>query len=106
MNLVALSFRYINRKRDGNAAPVFDEFEPGNKRHPFLKYAIPSSVTMTPGDCLYVPVYWYHSVSSSAGRTVSINWWRMPKHEKMLDLERLFCGFGEANVEAARAKCH
>lgn len=96
MFLVFNACRYIDRKSHGNAAPVYDE------SHNLAKYAIPFKASIGRGDCLYLPVYWYHSVFSSAGRTVSINYWRMPKHEKMLDLEGLFCG----HSSQSRAKCH
>jgi hypothetical protein len=96
-------YMYIDRRKEGNGASVFDE---NNQDHPISKYAIPTRISLSTGDCLYLPVYWYHSVSTGKDRTISINWWRSPKREKMLDLEHLFCGHKEALVQAARAKCN
>eukprot|EP00980_Cylindrotheca_fusiformis_P028385 scaffold22596_cov131-Cylindrotheca_fusiformis.AAC.14 len=101
-------YMYIDREVDGNGAPVFDHDQSPTLQgqYPLSKYAIPTRVTLEPGDCLYVPVYWYHSVESSSDRTISINWWRMPTRSKMLDLEHLFCGHNESSALAARAKCN
>mmetsp|Transcript_36136 Transcript_36136/g.53899 ORF Transcript_36136/g.53899 Transcript_36136/m.53899 type:complete len:204 (+) Transcript_36136:1034-1645(+) len=100
-------YMYINRKEEGNGAPVFDNSgSSGDGSFPLSKYAIPTRVSLSPGDCLYLPVYWYHSVESSQDRTISVNWWRMPERQKMMDLEHIFCGHSEASTAAARAKCH
>lgn len=99
-------YMYINRNEEGNGASVFDNFgsSDGQQSFPLSKYALPTRVSLSPGDCLYLPVYWYHSVESSEDRTISINWWRMPDRFKMIDLEHIFCGHNEAST--ARAKCH
>lgn len=101
-------YMYINRKQEGNGASVFDNTgsKDNQQSFPLSKYAIPIRVSLSPGDCLYLPVYWYHSVKSSEDRTISINWWRMPDRSKMMDLEHLFCGHSEASTTAARATCH
>jgi len=88
---------YVDRPKHGNASPVTTQ-----KKFPLSKFAIPSTVTLHPGDCLYLPVYWYHAVSTSAHRTISINWWRRPDHLKMSALESFFCG---RENELGRAKC-
>lgn len=104
----ATLYMYIDRKKNGNGASVFDNLESPmhQENYPMSKYAIPIRVSLEPGDCLYVPVYWYHSVESSKDRTISINWWRMPARSKMLDLEHMFCGHKEASAVEARAKCN
>mmetsp|Transcript_30864 Transcript_30864/g.46851 ORF Transcript_30864/g.46851 Transcript_30864/m.46851 type:complete len:351 (+) Transcript_30864:74-1126(+) len=89
---------YVDRPKHGNASPVTTD----NNNFPLSKFAIPSTATLHPGDCLYVPVYWYHSVLTSAHRTISINWWKRPDHHKMSVLEKLFCG---REGELSRAKC-
>lgn len=93
---------YADRTKYGNGSPVPPD-ELSFEKFPMSKYALSFIVELQQGDCLYLPVYWYHSVTSSADRTVSINWWRKPQRNKMVVLEGLFCGndhFG------ARAKCH
>lgn len=93
-------YLYIDRSVHGNFSPVNPE-GPG-PNHPMAKFALPSTVTLSTGDCLYLPVYWYHTVTSSEERTISINWWRSPNTQKMSMLESIFCGrkdFGAA------AKC-
>ena len=92
---------YVNRAKHGNGSPVPPD-EPSNKEFPMARYALPSVVQLEKGDCLYLPVYWYHSVTSSADRTISINWWRKPSRNKMVVLEGLFCGNDEFG---ASAKC-
>lgn len=82
---------YADRTKYGNGSPVPPD-EPSGKEFPMAKYALPTIVQLEKGDCLYLPVYWYHSVTSSADRTVSINWWRKPVRNKMVTLEGLFCG--------------
>lgn len=101
-------YMYINRREQGNGASVFDNTGSKDRRQsfPLSKYAIPTRVSLSPGDCLYLPVYWYHSVESSEHRTISINWWRMPDRSKMIDLEHIFCGHSEESASAARATCH
>ena len=68
-------------------------------------FALPSFVTLQPGDCLYVPVYWYHTVTSSEERTVTINWWRSPDRQKMGRLEGMFCDKEGYAARGAAAKC-
>lgn len=94
---------YADRTKYGNGSPVPPD-EPSYKEFPMSKYALPSVVELEQGDCLYLPVYWYHSVSTlSPDRTISINWWRKPERNKMVVLEAFFCG---NNNFGASAKCH
>lgn len=104
----AALYMYIDRKQDGNGAPVFDNRDSATRQetHPMARYAIPTSVVLEQGDCLYLPVYWHHSVESSKDRTISINWWRMPARSKMLDLEHMYCGHQGSSASEARAKCN
>jgi hypothetical protein len=78
-------FLYIDRARHGNGSPVPPAYSSSRASassdklsFPLFKYALPVIVTLNPSDCLYVPVYWYHSVVSSEEQTVSINYWRSP----------------------------
>ena len=90
-------YLYIDRSVHGNFSPANPE-DPGSN-HPLAKFALPSTVTLSTGDCLYLPVYWYHTGTSSDERTISINWWRSPNTQKMFMLESIFCGrkdFGAA----------
>ena len=93
-------YLYINRSVHGNFSPANPQ-DP-DPHYPMAKFALPSTVTLSAGDCLYLPVYWYHTVTSSEERTISINWWRSPNTQKMSMMESIFCGrkdFGAA------AKC-
>lgn len=92
---------YADRTKYGNGSPVPPD-EPSFKEFPMAKYALPIIVQLDQGDCLYLPVYWYHSVTTSAERTVSINWWRKPVRNKMITLEGLFCG---KNQHGSSATC-
>ena len=93
-------YLYIDRSVHGNFSPA----NPTNPdpNHPMAKFALPSMVTLSVGDCLYLPVYWYHTVTSSNERTISINWWRSPNTQKMSVLESIFCGRKDYG---AGAKC-
>lgn len=95
---------YVDRSKYGNGSPIITGHE--NKQFPMAKYALPSTVRLQVGDCLYLPVYWYHTVSSHE-RTLSINWWRMPNENKMQLLERMFCRHidEDETVSSARTKC-
>ena len=93
-------YLYADRSIFGNGSPVIPS-NPGPD-HPLAKYALASHVSLQPGDCLYLPVYWYHTVTSSDERSISINWWRRADHEKMKMLENLFCG---EESYGAEAKC-
>ena len=93
-------YLYIDRSVHGNFSPANPEDPEPN--HPMAKFALPSTVTLATGDCLYLPVYWYHTVTSSEERTVSINWWRSPNTQKMSMLESIFCGRKDFG---AGAKC-
>jgi len=93
-------YLYIDRSVHGNFAPA-NPVDPG-PNHPMAKFALPSSVTLSVGDCLYLPVYWYHTVTSYEERTISINWWRSPSTQKMSVLESIFCGRQDYG---AGAKC-
>ena len=93
-------YLYIDRSVHGNFSPA-NPTNPG-PNHPMAKFALPSMVTLSVGDCLYLPVYWYHTVTSSDERTISINWWRSPNTQKMSMLESIFCGRKDYG---AGAKC-
>jgi len=93
-------YLYIDRSAHGNFAPANPE-DPG-PNHPMAKFALASTAVLSTGDCLYLPVYWYHTVTSSEERTISINWWRSPNTKKMSMLESIFCG---RNDYGAGAKC-
>ena len=93
-------YLYINRSVHGNFSPA-NPTNPG-PNHPMAKFALSSIVTLSVGDCLYLPVYWYHTVTSSDERTISINWWRSPNTQKMSMLESIFCGRQD---HGAGAKC-
>ena len=93
-------YLYADRSVYGNGSPVIPS-HPGPD-HPLAKYALASHAALRPGDCLYLPVYWYHTVTSSDERSISINWWRNADHKKMTTLENLFCG---RESYGAEAKC-
>ena len=93
-------YLYIDRSVHGNFSPS-NPTKP-SPNHPMAKFALPSIVTLSVGDCLYLPVYWYHTVTSSDERTISINWWRSPNTQKMSMLESIFCGKQDFG---AGAKC-
>ena len=93
-------YLYINRSVHGNFSPA-NPTNPG-PNHPMAKFALSSIVTLSVGDCSYLPVYWYHTVTSSDERTISINWWRSPNTQKMSMLESIFCGRQD---HGAGAKC-
>ena len=98
-------FLYIDRSKHGNGSPIIGGSVGGgdyDDDYPMAKYALASHISLGPGDCLYLPVYWYHTVTSPADRSISINFWRSPDKTKMRILESIFCGkenFG------AQAKC-
>lgn len=96
-------YLYVDRARHGNGSPVSPS-DPG-RDFDMAAFALPSFVTLQPGDCLYVPVYWYHTVTSSEERTVTINWWRSPDRQKMGRLEGMFCDKEGYAARGAAAKC-
>ena len=59
---------------------------------PLSKYATPSEAVLSPGDCAYVPVYWFHYVETSRVPAVALNLWRRPDPEKKDAVGRLLCG--------------
>lgn len=92
---------YADRTKYGNGSPVPPD-EPSYEQFPMAQYALPFIVQLDEGDCLYLPVYWYHAVQTSSDRTVSINWWRNPSRHKMVTLEGLFC---QKNPYGSAARC-
>ncbi|CAK0907438.1 unnamed protein product, partial [Prorocentrum cordatum] len=95
--LVAAAVLYVNQTEHGNASPVslFELRERGGEppqEFPLARYAVPSAVTVRAGDCLYIPIYWFHEVLGSAEVTISLNWWRQPDPGKKDILGRLLCG--------------
>lgn len=101
---------YVDRSKYGNASPVNNHPHEKNVQqqqqqsyyYPLFRYALPVTVDLHVGDCLYLPVYWYHTVISSQDSTISINWWRVPHRQKMMVLENVFCDKYEY---ASKAKC-
>lgn len=83
---------YFNQKEYGNVSPVPPDEDEKRENYPMAKYALSSKVRLEPGDCLYLPIYWFHGVRSSKDRTISINWWRRPKGKKKDTIGKLMCG--------------
>ena len=81
--------------RTGNTSPVLhDDTDPDGweEKWPLAKYATPSEVALAPGDCAYIPIYWFHYVETSDSPAVALNWWRKAEEGKKDVLGRLLCG--------------
>lgn len=92
---------YLDAKEYANTSPIEDH---GDLvlTYPMAKYALPVTVTLYAGDCLYLPIYWFHSVESSPDdpRSISVNWWRQPNVVKKDIIGRLLCGQAHRTASA------
>ena len=62
-----------------NYSPV--EFvDPDYEKYPLFKKAYVRTVHIAPGDCLYVPSYYWHQVGSSPGVSIGIATWYGAHH--------------------------
>merc|ERR1712190_137782 len=85
---------YSDSKRDGNTSPVPIDLpvEQWVDKYPLAQYALPVLANLEPGDCMFLPIYWFHQVESAAARTISVNWWREPSKERKDIIGKLLCG--------------
>eukprot|EP00038_Savillea_parva_P004477 m.138187 g.138187 ORF g.138187 m.138187 type:complete len:375 (-) comp11480_c0_seq4:92-1216(-) len=84
---------YSHADRDGNTSPVpLDLPDVVRTTYPMARFVPHMSVTLQQGDCLFLPVYWYHQVEAAPTRTISINWWRVPDRSRKDTMGRLLCG--------------
>ena len=84
-------------------SPVEEEQEDIYIKYPMARYALPVRVKLHAGDCLYIPVYWFHEVITRSGvRCMSVNWWRHPEQSKKDAIGQLLCG---QSHRKASAKC-
>ena len=89
----ASALLYSHEERDGNTSPVrLDQPDEIDRRFPLAKYLLPLEATLRPGDCLLVPVYWFHQVESATERTISVNYWRQPDAKRKDIIGKLLCG--------------
>eukprot|EP00040_Diaphanoeca_grandis_P022960 m.124234 g.124234 ORF g.124234 m.124234 type:complete len:389 (+) comp29048_c0_seq1:108-1274(+) len=101
--IIASAVLYSHSDRDGNTSPVpLTDAKAIAANFSMAKYAHPITVTLHAGDCLYLPLYWYHTVSSAPQRTISVNYWRVPSKLKKEVVGRLLCG--SRNKQSAK-KC-
>jgi len=61
------TFKFLNVFSVDGAAPDYDQ-------HPRFRDAHPLECTVEPGDLLFVPYLWLHSVSAMGGTSISVNW--------------------------------
>eukprot|EP00039_Didymoeca_costata_P016770 m.305189 g.305189 ORF g.305189 m.305189 type:complete len:204 (+) comp16446_c4_seq39:706-1317(+) len=99
--LTSSALLYGDQKQYGNGSPLTFKMDgtlvpddmAEEKRYNLMKYVSSSRVTLYPGDCLYIPIFWYHQVFSLGYElTVSLNYWRTPNKGKKDDVGRLLCG--------------
>lgn len=64
-------------------------------RYPLYRHARPQTVDLVPGDMLYLPIFWWHSVSGSFERNMLINWWT-EVHPKKAEIGDGFGYYGPA----------
>jgi len=101
--ITSAALLYIDAEQYGNTSPIENESEDIHQRYPMAQYALPVRVTLYAGDCLYLPIYWFHSVETGLGvRSISVNWWRRPDERKKEIIGRLLCG---QSHRKASAKC-
>jgi len=53
---------------------------------------------MEAGDCLYIPVSWYHHVDSTGSRNIAANFWWFPRSEKIPAIGK--CGYIDKPLKA------
>eukprot|EP01047_Picozoa_sp_COSAG01_P028564 COSAG01_NODE_1924_length_8886_cov_6.780699_2_plen_338_part_00 len=91
--LHASALLYSHEERDGNTSPVsLDQPEETAKRFPLARFVSPFEVVLHPGDCLVIPVYWYHQVESAPERTISVNYWRVVDKARKDIMGKMLCG--------------
>jgi jumonji domain-containing protein 7 len=57
-------------------------------RYPNYRHAKPLTVTLEPGDALFVPALWWHEVVSEVGEdglNIAVNYWYKAHSEGLLD---------------------
>ena len=70
------------------------------REYPMARFALPVKTTLQPGDCMFLPVYWFHQVES-IGRSISVNYWRTVKPaERKEAIGKFLCG--HTNRRAAK----
>lgn len=77
----------------GNASPV-DVDDPGAtaRDFPLFKHALARRCTLHAGEALYLPMYWFHRVRSSPGRTASLAYFSRGAPEKKRFFQKILCG--------------
>mmetsp|Transcript_29147 Transcript_29147/g.70967 ORF Transcript_29147/g.70967 Transcript_29147/m.70967 type:complete len:96 (-) Transcript_29147:34-321(-) len=73
-----------------------DAAAPDFRRHPRFAEVLPSGdsedaaryvemiAVLQRGDCLFIPAFWFHHVTSGAGRSQAVNFWYRP-HSRSLE---------------------
>ena len=54
---------------------------PDYKRYPLLEKAVIKTIHIGPGDCMYIPAYYFHQVASSPGVTIGVATFFKPYHQ-------------------------
>lgn len=65
-----------------------DDDDVDDETFPRFRDATCYEITLDPGDILYVPGYWWHSVMSH-GRSIALSWVRLDRYSQILVLRKL-----------------
>ena len=80
-----------------------DPLSPDLSLYPRFVHARPMTFTLSEGDCLYLPSFWFHSVANNGELAIAVNWWTDMKFDgvgyTMNSLVRRLTGLFEGVAE-------